>query len=292
MNSKIKIFSIILLSWLLLSLGLSVYSQICNKKEIEFNIYNNGIYVVSIDSGYFAKNSDIYISNSLETVEKAAKENNAKVAINAGFFDPNNGKTTSYILKNNEIVENPEKNERLAQSEELKPYFNKILNRSEFRVLNCPIDKILQNGEIAGSETIFEIKNHKDPLPPENCCSLSYSIQAGPELVPDFNLEKEFFMLKKDGKIVRESASSLHKFARSAIGIKKDRILIVAVSNQNAMTLQELSDFMKDLGVEKAMAFDGGSSTSLYVKLPEKKFMLNSSKDNTARKVKSILIVK
>ena len=41
-----------------------------------------------------------------------------------------------------------------------------------------------------------------------------------------------------------------------------------------------------------AMAFDGGSSTSLYVNLPEKsKFILNSAGDNAARHVKSVLII-
>ena len=279
-----------------LSLGLAVYSQICRQKDqedIEFQIYEKGIYVVSIDSVYFAKNSDIYVSESLETVENVAKKNSVKVAINTGFFDPNNGKTTSYILKNNEIVENPQNNERLMGSEELKPYFDKIFNRAEFRVLKCPCDEILLNGQIKYYEAMFEIKNHNNPLLPENACSLVYSIQAGPALVPDFDLEKEFFILKKDGKIIRESASALQKVARSAIGIKKDRILLVAVSNEAPMTLEELSDFMKEIGVDKAMAFDGGSSTSLFVDIPEKRgFMLNSAKDRTARRVKSILVLK
>jgi exopolysaccharide biosynthesis protein len=67
----------------------------------------------------------------------------------------------------------------------------------------------------------------------------------------------------------------------------------VAVSNQTPMTLKELAHFMKSLGVEHSMAFDGGSSTSLYVDIPEKRgFVLNSAKDNAARRVKSILIVK
>lgn len=290
---KTRLLLIILFAGILLTLGLAVYSQICGKKNIEFQVYKNGIYVVSIDSDYFAKNSDIYVPDSLETVESAAKESTAKVAINAGFFDPNNGKTISYVLKNNQIVENPEQNERLMGSEELKPYFDKILNRSEFRVLKCPIDKILQNGDILSSITRFEIANHNEPLPPQDACTLVYSIQAGPALAPDFDMFKEFFILTaKDNRIIRESASAMQKVARSAIGIKKDRILLVAVSNQTPMNLEELADFMKEIGAEQALAFDGGSSTSLYVDIPEKKFILNSAKDNAARRVKSILIVK
>ena len=67
----------------------------------------------------------------------------------------------------------------------------------------------------------------------------------------------------------------------------------MAVSNNNPMTLEELACFMKEIGTEQALAFDGGSSTSLYVDILEKeKFVLNSAKDNAARRVKSILIVK
>lgn len=276
----------------LLCIGLTVYSLNCKEKEIEFSVYNDGIYVVSIDSDYFAKNSDVYVSDSLEKVETAAPKNNAKVAINAGFFDPINGKTISFLSKNNEIVLNPENNERLMQSEELKPYIDKIFNRSEFRFLNCPIDKIAPNGEIISSEARFEINNHNEPLPPENYCSLIYSIQAGPELVPEFKLEDEFFVLKNEGKIIRQSASSLSKVARSAIGIKDDRILLVVASNQSPMTLEELADFMKGLGAQHSMAFDGGSSTSLYVDIPKERLIVNSAKDNSARKVKTILLVK
>ena len=51
-------------------------------------------------------------------------------------------------------------------------------------------------------------------------------------------------------------------------------------------------EIVKEIGAEKAMAFDGGSSTSLYVDLPGKKLVLNSAKDRTARRVKSILVLK
>jgi len=282
----------------LLSFSLSVLSFNKNN-DIEFQSYKNGIYVVSIDSDYFEKNSDIYVSKSLETVHDAAVENKAKIAINAGFFDPNNTKTTSFIIKNNEIIASPEENEDLIQNEKIKPYLNKVFNRSEFRVLECPIDKILQNGELKSQAAIFEIKNHNESIPAKEYCTLKYSVQAGPQLVPGLKLEEEFFILKKDGKTVRESASVLHKVARSAIAIKKDRILLVAASNEAPMTLEELANFMKEIGAEKAMAFDGGSSTSLYLNKTligmasdKLTFNLTSAKDNSARRVKSILIVK
>lgn len=280
---KIKPFFAVLIIGTLLSIGLAVYSINCTQKEIELLNYKNGIYVVSIDSKYFAENSDVYVSNFLETIEQAGKQTNAKVAINAGFFDPENGETISYTVKNGEIVLNPQKNKRLIESAELKPYLNKIFNRSELRVLSC----LAPGGE---EHFLYKISTHDEPVIPE--CEITYSIQAGPKLFPDFDLEKEFFVLKKDDKIIRQSAGALDKYARSAIAIKKDRILLIAVSNQASMTLEELAGFMKTLGVKEAMAFDGGSSTSLYVNLPELKFMLNSAKNDSARRVKSVLIVK
>ena len=308
-NRNKKIFLLLFGLIILLSLSVSVYSQICAQKDIEFLTYKTNknsaaedVYVVSIDSDYFAKNSDIAVEDSLKTVEKVARENKAKVAINAGFFDPINQKTTSYILKNNKIIANPKDNENLMNNAELKPYLDKILNRSEFRVLSCPTDKILQGGQILSAETRFEIKNHNEPLPPPEACSLVYSVQAGPELAPELKLEDEFFVLKNGNKIIRESAGVLHKYARSAIGIQKDirgtgkyRILLVAVSNKTPMTIEELADFMKNLRAEDALAFDGGSSTSLFLDndlTGKEAFVLTSAKDNSARSVKSVLIVK
>lgn len=230
-----------------------------SKDRIILKEYKHGIYVVKVDANYFAQNSFIYISNNLETVEQAAKKTHAKAAINAGFFDPNNAKTVSYILENNTIVADPRNNKRLTGNDDLKPYLEKIFNRSEFRVYsNC-----------------FEIKPHNAPILRNN---LKYSIQAGPELLPDYNVEKEYF-----GKLAGQ------KVARSAIAIKNNEILLIAAHD---LTLKELTDFLKKLKVEHAMAFDGGSSTSLYVDLLGKKLNLNSAKDNTARRVKSILILK
>jgi len=297
--NKIKIFSLIFILSACLVVGLVVYSQENSFFDISLNEPQKGIFVVSINKDYFAKNSDIYVSKSLETVEEAAIKSNAKVAINAGFFDPVNTKTISYVVKNNKIIENPEDNEHLTESEDLKPYLDKIFNRAEFRVLNCPIDKIFQNGKIISAENNFQVANHFENQDYKKNCDLKYSIQAGPMLLPNIDLEKEFFVLKKDGKVVRQSASALQKFARSAIAVKKDKVLLVAVSNEAPITLPELADFMKKLKVEQAMAFDGGSSTSLYINYTlagmasdKPTFSLTSAKDHTARKVKSILIVK
>jgi len=279
-QKKIKYLTSIFAFFALTFASIGVLS-LGHPKNIEFSLYKEGVYVVSIDSDYFAKNSDLYIPEKLETVENAAQKTMAKVAINAGFFDPNNTKTISYAIKNNQTILNPNDNPSLMGSEELKPHLDKIFNRAEFRLLKC------------GNKYLFEIAPHNKPLSCTNNCSIEYAVQAGPLLYPTFDLEGEFFILKKEGKVVRQSASSLLYTARSAIGVKGNRIYLIAVSNQNPMSLEELSKLMKEMGFEQAMAFDGGSSTSLFVNIPEKKdFLLNSTSEKSARRVKSVLIVK
>ena len=54
------------------------------------------------------------------------------------------------------------------------------------------------------------------------------------------------------------------------------------------MTLEEVADLTRKWGMEKAMGFDGGGSTSF----DSQELHIFSEKDNTARKLKSFLILK
>ena len=95
-------------------------------------------------------------------------------------------------------------------------------------------------------------------------------------------------MLKQDGKIISESASSLHKYARTAIGIRDNNVYLFIITNKNPMTLEEVSNLTRKWGMEKSMAFDGGGSTSF----DSKELHIVSEKDNEARNLKSFLILK
>ena len=53
------------------------------------------------------------------------------------------------------------------------------------------------------------------------------------------------------------------------------------------MSLEDVSIYAKNLGLEKAMAFDGGGSTSLDYDI----FHIVSEKDLAGRKLKSFLII-
>ncbi len=242
------------------------------------NFYSpaKGVFIIDIDTLLCNKCIDIYFSDALETVENVVEKTNALAGINGGFFDPNNKKTISYIYKNNRYIGNPWLNESLINNNVLKKYLDKIFNRAEFRILNC-------------SNTYkYSINYHSEQT--KQSCTLVSSIQAGPILLDKMDLEKEFFVLKKGNKIIRSSAGVLKQYARSAIAIKGDNILLIAVSNEKPMTIKELSALLKQMDVDSAMALDGGSSTSMYIK--NIKFILNSAKDAAARKVKSIILIR
>ncbi len=246
-------------------------------KSLPYSIVQdpNGVYVVQINTIKAKNNIMPFAVDGLETNYDVFKYLGAKLVVNAGFFDPKNKKTVSYVVINNELILDPTKNENLMSNESLKPYMDKILNRSEFRILENDKGHLIYDIALHNSEAIDGYK-------------IKHSIQAGPMLLPNLQLEDEFFIVKKDGKIVTESASSLHKYARTAIGIKEDYIYLFIVTNENPMNLMELRDLTKKWGMEKAMAFDGGGSTSFDVQ----ELHIVSEKDNQARKLKSFLIIK
>ena len=234
-----------------------------------------GVYVIQVNSSKSRTKLKPVVVSDLETNFDVYKRLHPRFIVNAGFFDPKNQKTVSYVTIDGQVVLDPTQNENLMSNTALKPYIDKILNRSEFRILED------SNGKIA-----YDIAHHKDVV--KDGFKIKHSIQAGPMLVPDLKLEEEFFILKRNGKIISESASSLQRYARTAIGIKDNNVYIFIITNDAPMTLQELADYAKNMGMEKAMAFDGGGSTSF----DSQELHIISEKDNQARKLKSFLMLK
>ena len=74
-------------------------------------------------------------------------------------------------------------------------------------------------------------------------------------LLPDLRLEEEFFVVRnEEGRVTRESASVLHKTARTLIGLKDGVVHIFIVTNEHPMTIAEARDLCKSYGLQKAMA--------------------------------------
>lgn len=237
--------------------------------------YKKGIYIIEINTAKSNYQLVPFVVDKLETNKDVYEQTQAKLVVNAGFFDPKNQKTVSYVVIDGEMVLNPQENENLTGNENLKPYMDKILNRSEFRIL-----------EDEKGKKIYDIAPHNEEI--ANGLKLVHSIQAGPMLYPDLRLEEEFFVLVKNGELKSESASCLHHYARTGIGIKKNKVYIFIATKEAPLTLIELSDIARLWGMEKAMAFDGGGSTSLNCD----ELNVLSDYANEGRKLKSFLMLK
>ena len=261
---KIKILSIILTLFICIT-GVFASEITCE--------YFDGIYHIVIPHD---KKIEFVSKDKLTTNAEVHKETNAVLTVNAGYFDPKNHKTISFIYNDGILLESPIENENLVFNDIIMDNWSKVSNRTEFRI-TCQSDKI-----------IYDIAPHNDIYKGK----LIASAQAGPMLIPNLRLEEEFFILRNnDGKIIRQSASVLNKAARTLIGIKNNEVHLFVVTNKHPMDIYEARDLCAKYGLEKAMAFDGGSSTSLdYKDIHVTSIGLEN--DDTGRRLKSFLIVK
>lgn len=259
-----------LLLVLTLFIGNCVFASSINLKE------NNGIYHITLNGNSIKKRIQFVSVKNLDTNKNVHINSKSKLTINTGFFDPKNGKTISYIMNDYVVTEDPTQNERFMLNPFLSLHQDKILDRTEFRILEC--NKKLK----------YQITQHSTPV--DTMCKIKTSAQGGPQLLPDLRLDEEFFILKdKNGNILRQSASVLDKTARTIVGIKDNNLHILIITNSNPKTIFEARDLCKSLGFTSAMAFDGGSSTSLNYKDIS---VTSIEKHDTGRKLKSFLIVK
>lgn len=242
---------------------------------------DNGLYIIRIPK---ERNANIrpYITKSLAFNKDIFAKTGAELVINAGYFDPNNKKTSSYVVIDGKTVLDPTTNNSLMTNSSIKPYLNLVLNRTEFRVLDCH------------GQTKYDIAAH-NAKPPFRC-QIKHSIQAGPMIYPDLRLSREYFVMKdKDGNVTRDSITALKKCARTAIGIKDGDVYIIIANIYHKLTLPGLYKICENLGLEKAMNFDGGGSTSLNYKGTDnpqyKNFEITSDKNKNARKLKSFLLI-
>jgi len=241
-------------------------------------IENDGIYHITLDANRkTAKKLKFVATDELMTVKEFHQKSGAILTVNGGFFDPRNQKTVSYIITDGQIAADPLFNENLFKDLTLRKNMDKILNRSEFRVLEC------FNGYR------FEIAQHKQDVDFE--CQLVNSIQGGPLIYPKLQLEEEFFILRnEEGNIIRQSASVLLRAPRTIIGIKNKEIHILIFTDKHPATLEEVSDYCKNLELDRAMALDGGGSTSMnYL---DKIDVISTPEAGQGRAVKSFIIYK
>ncbi len=210
--------------------------------------------------------------------------------INAGFFDPANQLTTSYLIQHGVIIGDPHKNPQLTQNPKLAPYLPKIYNRPEFRVYLC-------RNKTSQFHNRYDIAPHSAPAPDD--CLLKAAVGAGPTLLPKVaDVEEGFVDRTPAGRINRDPIGVFAHNARSAIGLTERGDVLIVMGAQNSMhtigsgfTIADMANFLKSRGAIHAMALDGGSSSGIQSngKLLYGKF--NADGSPVVRAVKSILIV-
>lgn len=218
------------------------------------------------------------VAEKLQPLADFVKPAKAGVAINAGFFDPNNQQTTSYVIINRQTVADPNQNPQLTQNPKLKPYLRQILDRAEFQRYDC-------NGQPQ-----YRIQSHSSDGP--DGCQLLDAIGGGPQLLPELKSQREGFI---DPELGRDAIGTQVPNARSAIGITADQTVILVMVAQSApktgATLPELAKLLQSLGAETAMNLDGGSSSSLFHNGKTIPGSLNENAQPNARAVKSAIVV-
>lgn len=208
----------------------------------------------------------------------------AIAGINAGYFDPANKQTTSYVIAQGKTLLNPVENRNFVENPALYPYLPQMLNRSELRVLDC-------NGKRQ-----YDITRHRDPL--KMRCKLVHSIQAGPDLFTPKSKEEEAFVAYKDNQRIRDPIGVDRKNARSAIGIDAEGNLIIAMASMKAVpeqetgvSLYEMARILRDLGAQKALSLDGGSSSTFWANGQTWYGKLDKHNNPVRRPIKSAFVV-
>jgi hypothetical protein len=204
----------------------------------------------------------------------------AIAALNAGFFDPNNGLTTSAVVVDGVLMADPRQNDRLVGNPDLAGYMDKILNRSEFRRYDC------------GGTPRYAIAFRQDPAPAG--CALGDAVGAGPQLLPQDTSVAESFVDRAAG---RDALGSQGRNARSAVGLTAEGGVVLAMVAQvpgqspSGMTLAEVAEFLGDRDVVAALNLDGGSSSTLVHGGTAHYGRLTPAGEPVQRPVKSILWV-
>lgn len=226
------------------------------------------------------------IMEKTTTTSEAAKSLGASAAVNGGYFNLSDGASASYVVRDRKTVADPRFNKALIDNPKLQPFLGQIFNRSEIRVL-------MRAGNKA---TEIQIAKHQDKVPAG--MELIDSMQAGPRLLPTLDAEEEAFLRKQSDGTLADSIGCAKAAARTAFGTTAEgHCLFLAVSGKgqdrdsSGISLEELANLMKKLGCKQAINLDGGSSTSMYVKLNHHEGRSNGTvcaKDPETR-VKSIL---
>jgi hypothetical protein len=204
-----------------------------------------------------------FISEKTSQTSTVGQAQSASAAINGGYFNLSDGMSASYVSIEGKLKADPRENHALMNNSKLQSFLPQILNRSEIRILKKNQKELKYDISIA---------RHNDPLPPKT--ELVDALQAGPRLLPTLDDEDEAFLRKQSDGTIADSIGCKKAAARTAFGITADGyIMFLTIADKahdkesTGVTLAQLAELLKHLGCREAIKLDGGSSTSMYVKL-------------------------
>jgi len=161
------------------------------KDKIEFSNDDYGIFVFKIDTKKYGDKIKPFMAPVLTTPKKVYDDNCFDLVVNGGFFDVKNGKTVSYVVIDEMMVGNVRNYPELTANLEREGRLEKVLSRGELRIYQ-------KNKKLK-----FDITYHDEPVPKGYI--LKHSLQAGPILAPEMDLEKEGFVVYEGDKVKSQS---------------------------------------------------------------------------------------
>ena len=256
-----------------LTANIAMAGPFCIKEPICVREPESGLFVIKINTKHYDVRP-YAVQKGFDTSENVFKNNKFYGVLNGGYFDFKNQKTVSFVIRDEQVILDPLKNENLSKNPLIRDYMDLIFNRGELRRMDC-------NGEIK-----YDILKHYDTVP--KGCKMIDSLQAGPILYPENKSDEEFFTKHdKDGKLVRNSIQVYDKKPRTAVAIKNNNVYFIIASKKHPMSLNDIAEFGKKNHYEKVLNLDGGGSTSFT----NENINIKSEANDTQRKVKSFLVI-
>ena len=209
-----------------------------------------------------------YCIDTLITTSALCNKANAVAGVNASFFDMQNGGSVDYMKVDRNVIHEGRSNSGL-DSDRANAAF--IINGKNFVIIKQHKDLLWWTHELAGDNIMV----------------------IGPMLIDNSKTE-----------IFPETSFNTTRHPRTCAAICNNRVILLVTvdgrheTNAEGMSISELAYFMKILGAKQAANFDGGGSTTMFVKNKGYNGVVNYPSDNRKfdhegeRKVANILYLK
>ncbi|MFT4092276.1 MAG: phosphodiester glycosidase family protein [Niabella sp.] len=242
-----------------------------NIKLKQYHFYNKNLFQANENISYVEiKNNGKYEFDmaaepkQLKTVTEFVKSKNAIAAVNGNFFDVKNGGAVDFTRVDGVVINT----NRKGKDEKLS--FNQ---KAAVVISNRRVNIKKWDGLVNWEEWLKE---------------------------PDVMLNGPLLMLNKVNEHPDTTEFYTARHPRTCVGItKKNKVILLVVDGRNThsagMTLAELTKIMRWLGCVSAINFDGGGSSTLWIK---DKGVINYPADNKKwdhegeRKVANILYIR